>query len=680
MLQKRMLSILCCSMMMVALLPIGCIGGAFAADANVIGQTLDITLNRQANSSTAYPFQSGEPGNYTSGNFFNLVQDGSLKYQLHQPAKPEKGKKYPIYFFFHGSGAYEEIEKYPQLGSLGWTERLISKINSDPADYEAYVVMPIITGWGPDPQTVMHIIERLVQDEAADSDRIYVTGLSMGGYATSDFIMAYPDVAAAAVLLCGAYDLPPQKALELVNLPIRLYHSSDDPTVSVNASRKFNKTLLDAGGDKSEYYEVTGYGHAVWNYAYRTDMLEWIFSQNKNPLLRNEALLADFRPDEQFEKADIDVPGVYVYSTQRGDTWSGANIMLGSNAGEWPWSIAVGDDRGESDGSVAFIPVKNERYRLSVNYTSLGTVGLRVRWIKDNTNGSYTAMDNQVVKTPPYDASLSPNDVATRVPAHFNSGMEAGGTYTLVIEIKMDGSLPAENLVGNIAIRGSYGGNDFEINWIKIEKVGTGDVLVDWDANAAPATSSAPNLDTAHDWARDDIKSAVSKGFVPQDLQSNYANVITRAEFCRMAVKWVEYKTGKKIDAVLAEKGVSRDPNAFSDTKDIDIFAAYALGIINGTTEPTAKTPGKFTPNGEFNREQAATMIRNTCKAAGMDVSNVTPAGFTDIGTASSWAVDSINFCCDGGIIQGTSTSPKRFSPKAKYTREQSIMTFNSIK
>jgi len=175
----------------------------------------------------------------------------------------------------------------------------------------------------------------------------------------------------------------------------------------------------------------------------------------------------------------------------------------------------------------------------------------------------------------------------------------------------------------------------------------------------------------ASGWARNDIKEAIEKGFVPSDLQNNYKNVITRQEFCRMAVKWVEYKTGKSIEAVMREKGVSREPNAFIDTNDPDILAAYALGITNGTGNK------RFTPNGQFNREQAATMIRNTCKVVGMDISNVSSAGFADIGNASDWAVDSINFVRNAGIMLGTGND--KFDPKSIYTREQSILTFNNI-
>ncbi|MCL2083818.1 MAG: S-layer homology domain-containing protein [Oscillospiraceae bacterium] len=183
-------------------------------------------------------------------------------------------------------------------------------------------------------------------------------------------------------------------------------------------------------------------------------------------------------------------------------------------------------------------------------------------------------------------------------------------------------------------------------------------------------------------WAVEGVISAVDKGFVPDDIQSDFPKTITRAEFCRMAVKWLEYRLGKNIDAIVVENG---DPakigHTFSDTTDLAILAAYRLGIIGGTVAPADGKPGIFNPNGQFTREQAATMIRNVCRAAGMDISNTASAGFNDINTASDWARDAIHYVRNAGIMSGTGTADNPlFSPKGNYTREQSIVTFNNIK
>lgn len=217
------------------------------------------------------------------------------------------------------------------------------------------------------------------------------------------------------------------------------------------------------------------------SYGWRAGEFALLFDTNG---LAKQALIAVLQPEEFLKtheyidpnhgEAPKHIDGVYVYSTANGDDYSGANIILGNNAKQWPWSTA-GDD-----GKVAFTPEKDATYRLSINYTSQGTSAIRVRWIKDNTNGGYTSTDGTNSNKYLYSAG----QVANTIPAYFNSGMVAAGSYTLTDEFKMDGSQPADGLIGNIAIRGGGGGNAFSINWIKVEKVGTqgasDKLLVNW--------------------------------------------------------------------------------------------------------------------------------------------------------------------------------------------------------
>ncbi|MCL1819485.1 MAG: hypothetical protein FWG36_02375, partial [Oscillospiraceae bacterium] len=189
------------------------------------------------------------------------------------------------------------------------------------------------------------------------------------------------------------------------------------------------------------------------------------------------------------------------------------------------------------------------------------------------------------------------------------------------------------------------------------------------------------DLSSASDWAKEGLTTALAKGFVTADIQSDYTAGITRAEFCKLAVSWLRYLTGKDTATILSDRGMMIvTEGVFSDTNDYDIIAAFALGITGGTVAPTADTPGLFNPDGGFDRESAATMIMNTCRAAGMDVSNIADTGFTDIGLANSWTVDGINFCYNAGIMGGVSTSELVFEPKRSYSREMSILTFDKIK
>ena len=210
----------------------------------------------------------------------------------------------------------------------------------------------------------------------------------------------------------------------------------------------------------------------------------------------------------------------------------------------------------------------------------------------------------------------------------------------------------------------SFAGFDFTNIWTISPHVNSNFPIL----RGLPAPPSP--LDSAADWAKPHIISALEKGFIPADIQNDYANTITRAEFCRMAVKWVEYATGKTIDAVLAENGKTRDPDAFTDVTNSDILAAAALGITSGVGN------NRFDPGGQFTRQQAATMIMNTCKVIGADTENPPPSGFSDIYLADGWAHTGIDFVRAHGIMSGTGDG---FNPKGIYTREQSIVTFNNI-
>jgi len=206
------------------------------------------------------------------------------------------------------------------------------------------------------------------------------------------------------------------------------------------------------------------------------------------------------------------------------------------------------------------------------------------------------------------------------------------------------------------------------------------EVIVSNSPIAGPPAPPPNPIDTAAEWARALILSAILKGFVPEDLQDNYSDVITREEFCRMAVNWIEYALGKSIDAVLADNGVSRNPNAFSDTTNPDILAAFALRILSGVVAPTETAPGRFNPNGDFTRQEAAVMITNTCRAIGVDVDNPPTSDFADLNTADVWARSGINFARAKGIMSGvTSTPPLLFEPHTTFTRQESILLFNNI-
>jgi hypothetical protein len=177
----------------------------------------------------------------------------------------------------------------------------------------------------------------------------------------------------------------------------------------------------------------------------------------------------------------------------------------------------------------------------------------------------------------------------------------------------------------------------------------------------APRLSIAGKIDNPSQWAQASVDEAAALGLVTIELNANYQSNTTRIQFCRAAVNFLRqygYDTA----------GVT--PKRFSDTNDNDVGIAAALGITAGTD---AKL-NLFSPDGTLTREQAATLLNNTLKVIGKDITATAPA-WTDIGSISGWAGDAVSAIYSAGIMSGTDTEKLVFSPKEPYTHEQSIVT-----
>lgn len=128
---------------------------------------------------------------------------------------------------------------------------------------------------------VLNLMTSLQKEFFIDASRLFVTGLSMGGYGTWDIIMRYPTRFAGALPLCGGGD--PSQAPALRDLPLWVFHGEDDAAVPVRGSRLMIQALR-AVGAKSRYSELPGVGHNVWIHAYRDlEVLNWLLSQTRQP-------------------------------------------------------------------------------------------------------------------------------------------------------------------------------------------------------------------------------------------------------------------------------------------------------------------------------------------------------------------------------------------------------------
>ncbi len=173
------------------------------------------------------------------------------------------------------------------------------------------------------------------------------------------------------------------------------------------------------------------------------------------------------------------------------------------------------------------------------------------------------------------------------------------------------------------------------------------------------------------DWAIPEVLAANAQWIVPDIIQYNYRDSITRAEFCTLIMQMLRVKHNvNDVKELLAIYAIDYSEN-FYDTDSVDVNGAYLLGIVNGRGE------GTFDPYSTLTRQEAAVMLANTAKFLGLAPSS--KMDISDMDDADSWAHESIRTVT--GLVSGTGkpvmngVDLTRFSPKTKYTREQSILT-----
>jgi len=228
-----------------------------------------------------------------------MTVDGTAyRYQVYVPLDWTSHQKWPVILFLHGAGERGD-DGLPQTQvGLGAAIRL----HRD--RYPAVVVMPQCRrdGWWADPKMeaqALTALQRTMKEFHGDPDRVYLTGLSMGGYGSWALAAKYPHKWAAIVAICGGIRMPPDAGEpwapepEGVNsygdtakkigstLPIWVFHGSADPSVPVQESRRMVEELK-AIGSAVKYTEYDGVKHNSWDKAYaEPELPKWLLAQHR---------------------------------------------------------------------------------------------------------------------------------------------------------------------------------------------------------------------------------------------------------------------------------------------------------------------------------------------------------------------------------------------------------------
>lgn len=222
-----------------------------------------------------------------------VAHDGRKLLYCRKTVHPELPGKTPVLLFLHGAGE-RGIDNDSQLRHgaaeiINWCEKKSQKV---------LLLFPqcpenkqwVDTPWNelrhtlPPESGSMRLVRMMLDFEIsctdADLHRIYVVGISMGGYGTWDILSRDPDKFAGAFPVCGGADVG--MAEKLKDIPILTYHGDNDFTVPVSRSRDIVNAVRNAGGKKISYIELSGCGHNSWEPAFAVDAnWEWLFSNCK---------------------------------------------------------------------------------------------------------------------------------------------------------------------------------------------------------------------------------------------------------------------------------------------------------------------------------------------------------------------------------------------------------------
>ncbi len=221
----------------------------------------------------------------------------TYRYQVFVPLDWNKKQKWPVVLFLHGAGERGDdglIQTEVGVGTA--IRRYVDR-------FPAVVVLPQCrkgVWWTEEKmqEQALKALDQSIKEFNGDTDRLSLTGISMGGYGTWGIASRYPGKFAALAPVCGGIRPPArapvpeamknpdpnvdpyaEAAKKIGRTPVWIFHGGDDRVVPPEESRKMNEALKTAGGDV-KYTEYEKVGHNSWDKAYaEPELMKWMLSQ-----------------------------------------------------------------------------------------------------------------------------------------------------------------------------------------------------------------------------------------------------------------------------------------------------------------------------------------------------------------------------------------------------------------
>jgi len=191
-------------------------------------------------------------------------------------------KRWPLMLFLHGAGERgTNLQKVAVHGP--------PKIVKSRPDFPFIVVSPqcpIDETWSN--EVILGLLDEVIATQRVDTNRIYLTGLSMGGFGSWSLALRYPERFAAVAPICGGGSMldallaSRTKANELKKLPFWVFHGAKDPVVKLEESERLVKALKNAGVKEVELTVYPEAEHDSWTQTYANEKLyEWFLKHER---------------------------------------------------------------------------------------------------------------------------------------------------------------------------------------------------------------------------------------------------------------------------------------------------------------------------------------------------------------------------------------------------------------
>lgn len=208
-----------------------------------------------------------------------IVTTVRYDYLLHLP--PDYGQdpqqRWPLILFLHGAGERgSDVQRVKTQG--------IPKLVDEQPDFPFIAVSPQCPEerfWPNEVEGLLALLDEITARYAVDMERIYLTGLSMGGFGAWSLAIAAPERFAAVAPICGGFFGPVQMVQRLKGLTVWAFHGVKDPVVALEQSERLVKVLQELGSEA----RLTAYpeaGHDAWTETYANpELYTWFLAHKR---------------------------------------------------------------------------------------------------------------------------------------------------------------------------------------------------------------------------------------------------------------------------------------------------------------------------------------------------------------------------------------------------------------